>query len=465
MIFETIESEGLAHLSYLLGDEDAGECVVIDPRRDVDAYLDAARRESARITRVIETHVHADFVSGSRELAARTGAPIYTGPGDAYGFPRAALNEGDTVQVGGLCLKALRTPGHTPEHISLVVSGGRGAADAWGVFTGDTLFAGEVGRPDLIGDGTEEELARRLFHSLHEKLLKLDDGIEVYPAHGQGSPCGGRIGDRKTSTIGYERRHNPRLRTDDPDAFVRELLESLPPAPTYYARLKRMNAAGPMELGCLRPVPLLDGERFEAEMHRPGTLVLDTRDGVAFGGAHVPGAINIPLRETFPIWAGWMLRPEQRFLLVADAEEDAHRVQRHLLRVGLDHLVGSLRRGVREWIEAGYPFAHIPQMGVHELYDLISNGHAAELQVLDVRTDGEWKEGHVPHALHVFAADLPERLDRLDKSRLVVVYCSTGFRSSIAASVLQRGGFRDVREAPGSMAAWRAAGLPLECSP
>lgn len=201
MILETVEAEGLAHLSYVLGDESAGVCAVIDPRRDVSVYLDIARTNNCRITHILETHIHADFVSGSRELAAQVGAPIYVGAADEYGFEHKPLRDGDTLPLGSLCLRVLHTPGHTPEHICYRVGGGKGSEEPWGLFTGDTLFAGEVGRPDLLGHGTEEQLARQLYHTLHERLLTLGDEVEIYPAHGAGSPCGGNIGDRKTSTM------------------------------------------------------------------------------------------------------------------------------------------------------------------------------------------------------------------------------------------------------------------------
>jgi hydroxyacylglutathione hydrolase len=210
MFLETVEARGLAHLSYVLGDDSAGVCAVIDPRRDVSVYLDIARKRETRITHILETHIHADFVSGSLELAAQTGAPIYGGANGNHTFAHHPLREGNDLSLGSYCLRALHTPGHTPEHVCFLVSGGRGAQRPWALFSGDTLFAGEVGRPDLLGHGSEDHLARQLYHTLHDKLLKLGDEVEVYPAHGQGSPCGGSIGDRPTSTIGYERLNNPK---------------------------------------------------------------------------------------------------------------------------------------------------------------------------------------------------------------------------------------------------------------
>ncbi len=460
MVLETVVAEGLAHLSYLLGDEDAGIAAVIDPRRDVEVYLELARRHHLRITCAVETHIHADFVSGTRELAAATGAEICTPESDAYRFARRSLREGDTLALGDLCLRVLHTPGHTPEHLSLVVSGGD-EGEPWAVFTGDTLFANEVGRPDLLGGGTEEPLARQLYHSLHDKLLPLGDGVLVYPAHGEGSPCGARIGARRVTTLGYERRHNPRLQAGSEEAFVHDLLASLPEPPAYYPRVKQVNAEGPRVLGSLPYLPLLDTEEFRARMAAPDAVVLDTREVLAFGGGHIPGATSIALREAFPIWAGRLLAPEQPLLLVLETNADADRVQRHLLRVGLEQIDGILRRGMHGWAEAGLQFERIRQVSIHELREWLNNGHADDLQIVDVRSDAEWRQGHIPGAIHLHAAHLTERMDELDRARPVVVYCGSGYRATTAASILQRSGFRDVSSVPGSIHAWRAAGYPL----
>jgi hydroxyacylglutathione hydrolase len=460
MILETVEAEGLAHLSYLLGDDSVGVCAVIDPRRDVSVYLDLSRQHHTRITHILETHIHADFVSGSRELAAQTGAPIYVGASGDYRFEHQSLKEGDTLQLGSLCLQVLHTPGHTPEHICYLVSGGKGAQEPWALFTGDTLFAGEVGRPDLLGHGTEDRLARQLYHTLHEKLLKRGDEVEIYPAHGEGSPCGGSIGDRRTSTIGYERQHSPKLQAKSEDEFMKQVLGSLPEPPFYYTRMKKVNAEGPPVLGCLPHLQPLDAKRFRDAMRAPNSLVLDTREIEAFGGAHIEGALNIALRDEFPIWAGWMLQPEQRLLLVPAEEEDLDEVQRHLLRIGIENVGGFLLQGMRGWIEAGLPFQRLPQLSVHELKERAVNGYDG-LQVLDVRRDDEWQQGHIPSARHIYAPHLPEHLYELDREKPVATYCGSGFRASIAASLLQRSGFREVYNIPGSMKAWRAAGYPL----
>lgn len=472
MILETIKSEGLAHFSYVVGDEQAGMCAVIDPRRDIDIYLDIARANNARITHILETHIHADFVSGSRELAASCGAPILLGAKAEVSFEHQPLEEGAEIKLGRLTLKVLHAPGHTPEHICLLVSGGSGAAAPWGLFSGDTLFAGEVGRPDLLGQGTEEQLARKLFHSLRDKILPLGDEIVLYPAHGEGSPCGADIGDRKNSTIGYERRNNPILQIQDEGRFVEAVLSSLEPAPSYYRRMKKINSNGPTVLKSWPKLQALDAAAFEEEMSRPDSVVIDSREIEAFGGAHIAGSINIGLREIFPIWAGrvldesfpiWtgrMIAPDSRILLILPHESRVDIVVRQLLRIGVENLAGYLGRGVRAWIESGRPFKRIPQLSVHKLKKRIDAQD--ELQVLDVRSEGEWREGYIPTAQHIYVPDLDEKMDRLDRGQPVAVYCGSGYRASIAASILEQHGFAKVYNVPGSMTAWKAAGYPVE---
>ena len=462
MLFETVKSEGLAHLSYVLGDPGAGVCAVIDPRRDVERYLQIVLQHQVRITRIVETHIHADFVSGSRELAARTGAPIYGGASEDYDFEIEPLTGGDTLEVGALTLRVLATPGHSPEHISLAVrGGGKGAEEQWGVFSGDTLFAGEVGRPDLVDGGAPEEQAGRLYHTFQDRLLALPDGVEVYPAHGKGSPCGGDIGVRDRTTIGYERRHNGKLRAESQEAFVERVLEELEQEPFYYERLKRLNARGPDVLGAWPALPALSPETFEANRQQEDTLIVDTREIEAFAGAHVEGSLSLPLRTNFPVWAGWMLDAGDRLLLIADGPAEAARVRRHLLRTGFDRVEGFLAKGLRGWIEAGRPFDRIGAMSVHELKSRIEEGHARRPQVLDVRSEAEWQQGHIPTAQHAWLPYLTSQLGDFDREEPVAVYCGSGYRASIAASVLRREGFAEVANVPGSMSAWKAAGYEL----
>lgn len=467
MILETIETDGLAQLSYLVGDESSGECAVVDPRRDVSTYLRRARALEVRITAVLETHVHADFVSGSRELAARTGAPIYTGVGDDYDFERRPLEDGDEIRIGDYVLRALHTPGHSPEHACFTLrENGNEGQSPWAVFTGDTLFAGSVGRPDLASESSAEELARKLYHSIQDQLLPLGDDVIVYPGHGAGSPCGSQIGDRDLTTLGYERRTNEKLQASDEDDFVRAVLGDLPEEPRYYSRMKKINGRGPPVSGDPEMPPSLSPERFREMIDEEKTRVVDTRDIVAFAGAHVEGALNLALRSAFPVWAGWTLGPDDRVLLILEDVDHLELVRRQLFRIGLDRIEGYLQGGMRRWIESGLPLEHRWDLSVRELRGRLTDGGGRELEILDVRSQSEWEEGHIPGARHLYAPYLEEGMDELGLQRdvPVVVYCGTGYRASLAASLLQRNGFEDVRSVPGGMTAWRAEGYELENS-
>lgn len=462
MIFETVRTDGLAQLSYLLGDETAGVCAVVDPRRDVDVYLELARRHEARIAHVVETHIHADFVSGSRELADRTGAAVHVGRSDAYGFPHEPLDHGDVIELGRLELRILHTPGHSPEHVCLVVAGGGGAREPWGVLTGDVLFAGSVGRPDLAADHPAEELARALHRSLRGTLLPLGDDVLAFPGHGAGSPCGSDIGDRDVTSLGYERRHNAKLAAADEDDFVEAVLADLPEVPRYYPRTKELNARGPEPTRGPDHLPALSAAEFRERGQSDGALVLDTREIVAFGAGHVEGAVNVALRDSlFPVWAGRLLDPDLELLLVTPDPSDVATVQLHLHRIGLDRIGGWLRRGMPGWIEAGEPYVRRRDMSVHELRERLERGDA-DLQLLDVRSDAEWRSGRVRGARHLYAAEIEDRARELDRERPVATYCGSGYRAGAAASVLERLGFERVHNVPGSMSAWEAAGYPLD---
>lgn len=461
MILETVKSEGLAQLSYVVGDEDAGVAAVIDPRRDVGAYLEIAQRHGLRIEHVLETHIHADFVSGSLELRSRTGATVHAGRSEAYEFCHRPLDDGDTVSVGAYRLTALHTPGHSPEHVCFLLSGGRTeGAGPWAVFTGDTLFAGSVGRPDLSAGIPAEELARALYRSIHEKLLPLGDDLLVYPGHAAGSPCGsGEIGDREVTTIGYERRTNDRLGAFTATEFADAVLKDLPEQPRYYTWTREVNASGPATDGIVH-LPALDARAFREAAGREDAVIVDVREAESFSGGHVPGSLNIGLRPAFPVWAGWMLDPGKEIFLVVPDEVQLETVQRHLHRIGLYRIGGWLRGGMHGWIEAGLPLGKRQDLSVHELRERVAYGRD-ELQLLDVRSQSEWDAGRVPGARHVFAPHVGERADEIDPARPVATFCATGYRGSLAASVLAGLGFDRVHNVAGSMEAWRAAGYPL----
>jgi hydroxyacylglutathione hydrolase len=457
VLFETVRTDGLAHLSYLIGDRSTGRAAVIDPRRDVDVYLELARRHRLTITHAVETHIHADFVSGSRELAARTGtakAYVSVEGGARYGFAHEPLRDGARVELGAVTLAAVHTPGHTPEHLSYLATE---KGKPWGFFSGDFLFADSVGRPDLLGAAQTPGLAKALFRSLRTALAPLPDALPLYPAHGAGSPCGANICDRQ-STVGHERRHNPALQFTDEAAFTDWVLRTAPPMPRYYPRMKRVNAQGPEVLNGLPAVEWLGPAAFRRRLAAGDVQLLDNRHMLAFGGGHIAGAWNIGPRPELSLWAGWMLDPEKSLALVLPRDGDLPEVLRQLLRVGFTNMAGCLKGGMDAWVTAGLPVQGLAQVPVQEL-----NGRLPprDFSLLDVRTPGEWDGGHLPGARYLFLGELPQKFKDLDRDRPVVVYCASGYRSSLAASLLQANGFRNVRNVPGSYAAWTAAGFPV----
>lgn len=459
LILEQLKVEGLAQLSYLVGDDKAGTVAVIDPQRDVDWYLRMARQRGVRITHIIETHIHADFVSGAHELKARTDAPIYGGKSQDYQFNLHQLNEGDQLQIGNITLQVIHTPGHTPEHICLLISDAQQGKEPFAILTGDTLFNLDVGRPDLLGTGTEQKQAAQLYHSLFDTLVPLGDRMEIYPCHGAGSACGRSIGDRTQSTIGNERIFNEALKERSESEFVDWILNGMPEPPTYYARLKQVNAKGATVMGCVPSLQPLSVEEFQQQMQDQNTVVVDARSILAFGGGHIPGAINIALRSSFPNWIGWMIEPEKQLLLVVESERDVALVTEHLFRIGYDHLAGYLHNGMTSWQNAGLPLQRIGEWTVHEL-----NQHKEEsnLTILDVRSDEEYEKGFVPGAKHIFVPHLEENLHQLDQNQTIATYCGSGYRASIAASLLQKHGFEKVINIPGSWHAWKQANLPVQ---
>lgn len=459
LVLEQINSEGLAHLSYLIGDDRAGKVAVIDPRRDVSIYLEKARELGVRITHIIETHIHADFASGAHELQARTGAPIHGGKSADYSFELQQMSDGDEIAVGDVTLRALHTPGHTPEHISLLVFDKKQGKQPFGVFTGDTLFNLDVGRPDLMGDGSEKKLAAQLYHSLFDVLLPLGDRIEIYPSHGAGSSCGKSIGDRRQSTLGNERVFSKAFQKRTESEFVEWVLSGMPEPPTHYAWLKKVNAKGAPLRGEVPVLPPLSPSEFQKKMKGDNTVVIDARSILAFGGGHIPGAINIALRSEFPNWVGWMIRPDQNILLVLESERGVCAATQHLFRIGYDRVLGYLHDGMTTWQDAALPLEHVGQWTVHELD---ARREDKDVTVLDVRGNDERQEGFVPGSQHIYVPHLEERLDELDRQQTIAVYCGSGYRASIAASLLKQNGFPKVVNVPGSWNAWQKADLPVE---
>jgi hydroxyacylglutathione hydrolase len=447
----------LAQASYLIGSD--GEAAVVDPRRDVDVYLEEARAHGLTIRHVIETHLHADFVSGHRELAAKTGAKIYFGARAGAAFEHVPVKDGDEIRMGGVILRFLETPGHTPESVSVVVVERAASGEPHAVLTGDTLFIGDVGRPDLLGGkGSAEELAGQLYDSLHEKLLALPDSVLVYPAHGAGSLCGRNISSETSSTIGQQRRFNYALRPMPREEFVRMMTTDLPEAPSYFGRDARLNREGPVLLEDIAAPAGLSPEEAESRI-ASGAVVLDTRPAADYGTAHVGRSLQIGLSGQFASWAGTLLSPETPVILVAEDPDRVAEARVRLARVGLENVAGHLDGGIRAWDAAGRPLARTEQIGADELRDRLAEDR--DLTVIDVRRPGEWRDGHIRGARHVPLNELAARADALDRGRPVAVICASGFRSSTATSLLERLGFAKASNVVGGMAAWKGVGYEV----
>lgn len=450
--------KGLAHSSYLLGGTNS--CAIVDPRRDVDIYLWAAKDMGMKITHILETHLHADFVSGHLDLAEKIGAIIYAPRLAQCPFKHTAVGEGDTFEIDEMQIKVLETPGHTPEHISYVVTDRARGPEPVCVFCGDTLFVGDVGRPDLF-PGRAKELAEKLYSSLHDKLLKLPDFCEVYPAHGAGSLCGRAMGAKRTSTIGYERKYNSALLINDKDKFIESLTTNMPGAPDHFSRCSAINGKGPAlirELATLKPVGHAE---FKKMVDSKDSVVLDIRSYEAFGGQHIPGAYHIDFGGNFATFSGWILPPEKEILIVGGSFEQAQEAAVWLRRVGLDRAVGYLEGGIFAWAAAGLPMEHICQLSIEELHRLATEG--GEMTLVDVRAPREFESNHISGAVNIPVADLRNRHKELNRSKPVALICSTGHRSSLGASILEQWGFKEVYNVAGGMTGYSAAGYSPEC--
>lgn len=450
----------LAQASYLVGSE--GEAAVVDPRRDVEEYLSEATNRGLTIKWVIETHLHADFVSGHRELAERTGATIVIGSKAGASFPHKAAKDGDEITVGSLVLRILETPGHTPESISILVIDPQDSPDPKMVLTGDTLFVGDVGRPDLAGGRgiTSEAMAGMLFDSLHEKLLRLPDSVEVYPAHGAGSLCGKNISRQTFSTIGEQRRTNVALQPMTRDEFVRSVTTNLPEIPPYFEHDVAVNREGAPNLSDRPLPPALTAEEVERRSAED-EIVLDVRPGPVFGAGHVPGSVNIDLHGEFAPWAGALLPLSLPIVVVADSLDGVREAVIRLSRVGIDDVAGYLEGGPAAWEASGRALEAVPQIPVQELEAHVTSGES-DLQVVDVRRPGEYASGHVPGAETLPLDRLEAGTAKLDSKRPLALVCASGYRSSTAASLLRRQGFENLRNVVGGTRAWVKAGYPVE---
>jgi hydroxyacylglutathione hydrolase len=463
MLLKYFYDKSLAHASYLVGCQRSGEAVVIDPGRDVEPYLEAAAAEGLRIVGSAETHIHADFVSGSRELADRVGAKLYLsdeGPAEwkyqfADQYDSQLLKHGDVLRIGKFKLEVLHTPGHTPEHISfLLTDEGGGANVPMGIFTGDFVFVGSIGRPDLLETaagvvGSAETGARQLYHSMRQ-FRGLPDHLQVWPAHGAGSACGKGLGAIPSSTVGYEKLFNPALQFNDEQAFVDDILADQPETPFYFAVMKRVNKVGPELLRNLAPVKAPPAELLPKIVDKG--LTIDVAPAVEFAAAHVPGTINVPL-EMLAQWAGFFVDYDRPLHLVAEALA-LPEILKRLRSIGIDNVCGSFDASAVQ--VAGLRTQSYRSLPPREVQSAIDRG---DVTLFDVRADTEFREGHIAGAEHRFVGRLLREMENLNRSRPVVVYCQAGGRSAIATSILQRAGF-DVTNMSGGYDAWVAADLP-----
>lgn len=461
MLLKYFYDQSLAQASYMVGCQTCGEALIVDPMRDITPYLEAAAAENLRITHVTETHIHADFVSGSRELAAASGACLYLSAegGDDWQYDFAGdsirlLRDGDHFNVGRVRIDAIHTPGHTPEHLIFALTDTAGADQPMGLFTGDCLFVGDIGRPDLLETaagmaGTKEEGARQQFANV-QRFKAMPDYLQVWPGHGAGSACGKALGAVPSSTLGYEKLFNPAFQFDDQQAFVAWLLEDQPETPNYFGQMKRVNKAGPALLQSLPRPAQLEGFILYEEV-KNSALVIDTRPPSDFRAAHVPGTLNISLSDKFNSYAGEFVDYDKPTYLIAEPEQ-VDQIVTLLRAVGVDRIPGFFSPR-----ELGKDLVTLPAIDAKTLAQRLN-----DVYVLDVRSHGEWRAGHTPGAHHLPLGQVAEHVDELPRDRPIVVQCGAGLRSQIIASLLQKQGFTQVSNLEGGIDAWKDAGLPLE---
>lgn len=460
MYFKQFYLGCLAHASYLIGSE--GDAIVVDPQRDVDEYLAEASVQGLQIKYVIETHLHADFVSGHQEIAARTGAQIIFGEKAGVEFEHQAVRDGEELRLGKLVLKFIETPGHTPEGICVLVTDTENPGAPRKLLTGDTLFIGDVGRPDLAGGKgyTPQRMAEMMYDSLHGKLLTLPDEVEVYPAHGAGSMCGKNMSKETSSTIGEQRKFNYALKPMSKDEFVTMMTADLPEAPSYFPKDAEINRSGARGLNELQPPAAMSPQQV-AELRDQGYVLLDVRSAGDFGAGHVPGSTNIGLGGQFAIWSGSLLPLTASIIVIADTTAQVDESVVRLARVGIESVKGYLEGGVERWRAAGLPVDKIEQVTVAQLKEQMAS---SDLQIVDVRRPAEYGNGHVPTAFNAPLASLDKSLGPLplEKDKLTAVICAGGYRSSAAASLLQKQGYSNLLNVSGGTGAWINAGYPVE---
>lgn len=453
MIIDRIFTPGLAQVAYLVADTATGEAAIIDPRRDVEQYVAWAEERGLKYVAILETHVHADFVSGSRELAKVTGAPIYASHLGDVEYDHIPVDDGDEIRVGSIRLKAVFTPGHTPEHMAFLLLPNPDRDEPEALYSGDVLFVGDVGRPDLLGKEATEKLSHQLYDTVTNRLKTLPNHLVVYPGHTAGSSCGKKIGDAPFTTIGDEKANNYAFRPNEQDAFVNLVLQDMPTPPAYYPQLKKVNKAGAELIETLTTPAAMTAADVREAMER-GAMVIDTREYPKFGQKHIAGSVFAGYGPNFHTWMGWLAPYDRDLVIVADGPS-VDDVVTALRQIGLDHAIGYLDGCVGAW---DGETESLPQLDVRSL-----NENRGDYQVLDVRSQDEWEQGHIEGAMHLPASEIArgQAPDDVPDDRSLAVICGSGYRSSVSASILQAKGVKKLVNIVGGMSAWNEADLPV----
>lgn len=458
MYFNQISVPGLGCQSYCIGCPAAKAMMVVDPKRDIQDYLEISYQEGMNITHIVNTHLHADHISGDQELAAATGADIYINDGVEIDYPHKPIEHGDTLTLGAAKIEVLHTPGHTPNSISLVVTDTSRASDPQMILTGDLLFVGDVGRPDLPGAEILDDQVENLYNSLYTTLAQYPDHLEVYPAHGEGSLCGRGMSAKKSSTLGYERQANHMLRFNAFEDFKKDITSAFPTRPKSFSHIIATNRKGANLLDACAMDKRLTPAQFQ-ELMADNAVVMDTRDSAAYGGFHIPGSINIGFEKQLANWVGMVIDPKAELLLVVDDRDAYDRMVTELHRIGYDGIFGYLSGGINAWLMSGRPVDQLGQISPHQLQRLLGPDCP---MILDVRTPAEWNAGRIHQAKHFPLTDiLNGKTPDVDKNQKIILQCGSGYRSNIAASLLKQAGFTRLRSLAGGLFAWSNANLPV----
>lgn len=456
MFFQHIYDKSLAQASYFIGCQKKGVAAVIDPKRDIDTYIEIAKKKNMKITHILETHIHADFLAGSRELAALTGAKMYLsaegGEGWEYQFPHEGVKDGDVLTLGNLKIDVLHTPGHTPESISFLLTDTLASQEPVMLFTGDFVFVGDVGRPDLLEKaagiaGTQEEGATQMYNSIN-KFSALPDYVQVWPGHGAGSACGKALGAVPSSTVGYEKIRNWAFQyKKDKAGFMKYLLADQPEPPKYFATMKRLNKEDRPLLTEVPTLKKIGTSKLKKALDK-GMKLIDARDKTAFAKGFIPGSINIQGNNSFATWAGWFLNYDEPFILLADKSQ-LDDLTRKLMRIGLDNIYGYIP-STEVYTKSGGTLKKAKVIGLHKFKELKESG----TPIIDLRGAAEFNAGHIAGAKNVFVGTIEAHLDKIDKKEKVVIHCQGGDRAAIAYSILARNGYKKVVNYSAGMNEW-----------